>query len=265
MVENQREVGVRLSCYILTYNSARRLDEVLYSVEDVADEIIIIDSGSNDATTVIAEAHGAKVIRHRFENFTAQREFAVAECSNHWVLAIDSDEVLSAQLRQRLKGLKAANFKTPNGSEAFGIRREWYFLGRRIRCFYPSSCPDWPPRLFDRSKAHYVPGRHVHEALTGFSRSEAIDEPLLHYACDTVDDLYGKLNRYSTLAARDLAARKISPSWTGIVIYPWLIWFHWYVLKGGWRDGIVGFILGRYTRDMVYQKYLKLKFDIDMS
>jgi len=253
---------MRLSCYILTYNSARRLDEVLHALNGVADEVIIVDSGSSDATKSIAKAHGARVVCHSFENFTDQRQFAVNVCSYRWVLAIDSDEVVTRKLAARLVALKADHFMTPNRSEAFGIRREWYLLGRRIHCFYPSSCPDWPMRLFDKHKVHYVPGRHVHEALAGFSRSEAIDEPLLHYTSDSINDLYAKLNQYSTLAARDLAARQIRPSWMRIRIFPWLIWFEWYVVKGGWRDGAVGLIHARYLRDMVYQKYLKLRFDI---
>ena len=253
---------MELSCYVLTYNSARRLDEVLRALRGVADEIVIVDSGSSDATETIAAAHGARFIRHAFENFTAQRTFAVSACTNRWILALDSDEVMSEALAQRIAALKASDFATPNNSEAFGIRREWYLLGRRIHCFYPSSCPDWPVRLFDRQAAHYIAGRHVHESLTGFTRSEAIEEPLLHHTCDSIDDLYGKLNQYSTLGARDLLARGVGPGWLRIVVLPWLIWVQWYVVKGGWRDGAVGLIHARYVRDMVYQKYLKLKFDL---
>ncbi len=252
---------MKLSCYILTYNSERRLAEVLLALQGIADEIVVIDSGSNDATRNVAERHDLRFIYHAFKNFTDQRQFATESCNHNWVLAVDSDEVVSPALAQRLIALKNADFITENKSEAFGIRREWYLLGRKVHCFYPSTCPDWPIRLFDRRVAFYRPGLFVHESLMGFTRSEAIEEPLLHYTCDSIHDLYGKLNQYSTLSAQTLAQNKVRPSLWRIYLFPWLVWFQWMFAKGGWRDGAVGLIHGHYIRQMVYEKYLKLHYD----
>ncbi|HET9148704.1 MAG TPA: glycosyltransferase family 2 protein [Acetobacteraceae bacterium] len=252
-----------LSAYLLTHNSARRLDQVLAAIQDIADEIVIVDSGSSDATRAIAERHGARFVFRRFDTFTLQREFAVSQCSHEWVLSLDSDEVASPALREVLLSLKAAGFRRGGMlPDAYAIRREWYFLGHHVHCFYPSQCPDQPVRLFQRDKAAYIPGRHVHEGMTGFAQALPIEEPLLHYTCDSVDDLYSKLNQYSTLAARDLVAQKVSPGWGKVIIMPILVAAQWYFLRGGWRDGLVGLVHARFVQDMVYQKYLKLKLDL---
>lgn len=252
-----------LSAYILTCNSARRLDQVLRSIEGVADEIVIVDSGSSDATAEIAARFGARFIFHRFETFTLQREFAVGQCVHDWVLALDSDEVASESLRAALLQLKAEGFAREGVvPDAFGIRREWYFLGRYVHCFYPLDCPDQPVRLFRRDKAIYTPGRHVHENMTGFSLALPIEAPLLHFTCDSVDDLYAKLNQYSTLAARDLKARQVTPGWGKVIVMPLLVAADWYFRHGGWRDGVAGLVHARFVQDMVYQKYLKLKLDL---
>ena len=252
-----------LSAYLLTFNSARRLAQVLASIEGVADEIVIIDSGSSDATKDIAARFNARFIFRKFDTFTLQREFAVSQCVHDWVLALDSDEVVSQPLREVLLRLKADGFKRDGIiPDTYAIRREWYFLGQHVHCFYPIDCPDQPVRLFQKAKAIYTPGRHVHENMTGFAQAAPIEAPLLHYTCDSVDDLYAKLNQYSTLAARDLSHQNITSSWAKITVLPLLIAAHWYFRHGGWRDGAAGLVHARFVQDMVYQKYLKLKFDL---
>ena len=253
---------MKISCYILTHNSERRLREALQSLDGIADELIIVDSGSTDQTLDIANQFPARVIAHAFEDFTSQRNFALAQCQHTWVFTIDSDEVLSPGLRNRLRALKDGGLRLDDGSpDAFGIRREWIVLGRSVHCFYPSRCPDAPVRLFRKDHASYVAGRRVHETLRGFNRSAAIEEPLLHYSCDSIDDLYGKLGLYATLAAQDLVARHGRPGVIEACLMPWIVAFRWYVLLGGWRDGAVGVVLAKYVSDMVYQKYLKARWD----
>lgn len=252
-----------LSTYLLTFNSDRRLGQVLKSIQGIADEIVIVDSGSYDATREIAMRHGAHFIFRQFDTFTLQREFAVGQCVHDWVLALDSDEVVSQPLHEYLLKLKADGFRRGGIiPDAFAIRREWYFLSRRVHCFYPSDCPDQPVRLFQKHKAAYRPGRHVHEDMIGFSEALPIEEPLLHYTCDSINDLYSKINQYSTLAAHDLQDKNSNSSWVKVIVFPILIAARWYLLHGGWRDGIVGLVHARFVQDMVYQKYLKLKIDL---
>jgi glycosyltransferase involved in cell wall biosynthesis len=253
---------IRLSCYVMTLNSERRLAAVLNSVRGVADEIVVVDSGSKDQTQEIAADHGARFLCHAFVDFKRQRTFALEQCASLWVLELDSDEVLSTELRDRLLALKASGFRQGTSApDAFGIRRRWFLLGREVRCFYPSRCPDLPIRLFRKDKVTYNQSRGIHEALSGFQSSRPIEEPILHFTCDSIEQMYAKMELYTTLAAREMAANGERATTLKLILYPWALWFRWYILLGGWRDGRLGLVHGRYVRDTVYQKYLKLKFD----
>jgi glycosyltransferase involved in cell wall biosynthesis len=251
----------KISCYVLTHNSAAKLHDALSSLMGVVDDLLIVDSGSADRTIDIAASFGARVETRLLDDFTSQRRFAVARCLHDWVLCIDSDEVLSAALKARLLELKLGDRLTgADQPDAYAIRREWFILNRKVRVFYPSHCPDFPIRLFHRNSASYTPGKAVHENMSGFRIARRIDEPLLHYSCSTIDEMYGKMNLYTTLAARDLRERG-RPSLLHVMIMPWIICFTWYVVYGGWRDGLVGAIHARYVFDTIYQKYLKARYD----
>jgi len=254
--------GRLLSCYVLTRNSERRLREVLSSVQAVADDIVVVDSGSTDGTLDIVREFGVRLAVREFDNFREQREYALSLCRHDWVLELDSDEVVSTELFGRLAALKLNGFaldgRTP---DAFGIWREWYLLGKRVHCFYPSRCPDRPVRLFRRSVFGYRSASGVHEALSGRGWVLPIAEPILHYTCDSIDQMYAKINQYSTLAAIEMHRQGKTASWLSIFAYPWLVWFKFYVLNGGWRDGGLGLVHGRYVRDSVWQKLVKLKYD----
>lgn len=253
-----------LSCYILTYNSERRLSEVLASVADVVDEILILDSGSSDQTKEIALRFGARFETRPFDNFREQRKSALTRCAYDWVLEIDSDEVVSGPLRNRLLQLRAEGFSV-NGAvpDAFGIRREWFLLGKRVHCFYPSRCPDWPIRLYRRSRAGYESGAIIHEAVSGYASTHPIREPILHYTCDTVDQMYAKVNRYTTLLAEEMRRKGVTGSAFRTTVFPWILWCKFFIGRGGWKDGRLGWIHGRYVRDVVWQKYAKLELDHD--
>lgn len=252
-----------LSIYILTMNSERRLGQVLDQASQVADELIIIDSGSIDKTAEIISHYSAVTIYRKLDNFRDQRIFAENACTNNWVLALDSDEVLSDDLIIEINRLKHDDFRgiTIDWPDGFSIRRDWYFLDRQIRNFYPVKTPEYIVRLFRKDKISTHGSRIIHESLQLHNcRIENIDKPILHFSCDSVDDLYGKLNLYTRLSAEDMHSRGEHANWWKIYVYPWLIWAKWYLIYGSWRDGEFGVILSRYIRTTVYIKYIKLKY-----
>jgi glycosyltransferase involved in cell wall biosynthesis len=237
---------------------------VLESARSVADELLVIDSGSTDATLNIAERRGARILSRRFDNFRDQRVFAENHCAHRWILQLDSDEVLSEALQEEIRDLKHRDFDrglSPQ-PEAFSIPRCWYFLGQPVRAVYPIVTPDSVVRLFCRDNMTHRGSRVIHEAV-GYQVRHVVPlrSPLLHYTADTVDDLYAKIGLYTQLAAQDMAMRGVKASWLRVQVYPWLIWIQWHLVKGGWRDGEAGRILSRYARDTVYLKYLKLRHD----
>lgn len=252
-----------LSVYVLTHNSERRLVQVLDAISRVADEIVVVDSGSADATEEILKRYPVRFLHRAFDNFRDQRIFAETACSNTWVLALDSDEVLSDALIDVILELKRQDFlgNAEQAPDGFEIRRDWYFMNRPVRNFYPVKTPEYIVRLFRKDKISTKGSRIVHESsqVSG-CRIQAIKAPIEHYSCDSIDDLYGKIGLYTRLLAEDMHAKGVRASWVNIHLYPWLIWAQWYFLKGSWRDGEAGVLLSRYVRITVYLKYLKLKF-----
>lgn len=251
----------KISCYILTYNSERWLPTVLKSLSSLIDELVIVDSGSNDSTLDIAKEFSGKIYHREFDDFVSQRNFALTHCNYPWILAVDSDEVMDPKLLNRLKQLKANNFCYQNQfPDGFQLPRRWILFGREVRAFLPITSPDYPLRLFKKSKAQYDANRCVYEDLD-LSTLKIVrlnTGALWHYSCDDDKLLEMKLQCYTDLAARDLARRGKTAGnfkcWLSTVANFW----KWYIVKQGWRDGRVGWKLGRYAARYAYLKYYKL-------
>jgi glycosyltransferase involved in cell wall biosynthesis len=248
-----------LSFYVLTQDSERHLAEILSPLRDVVDDMVVVDSGSRDRTCDLARALGARVVQRRFDNFRDQRQFAVQACRHRWVLFLDSDEVPDPPFVESLAELKRLGFRRPGAApQAFRIRRRWFVLGREVRAFYPVSSPDFPVRLFRRDQVGLPADCGlIHESLTGYESLGTIGGSVRHDSVHSVEDLYDKVNHYSTLAARDMVRKKGIGSWFGLLVHPLGAWIKWYLRKGSWRDGRIGWICGCYAYDYTYLKYLK--------
>lgn len=254
-----------LSCYILTFNSEKHLESILSKLSSVVDDLVIIDSGSKDRTESIAKNYQANFIFRKLDNFRDQRNFALTNCKNDWVLTLDSDEVPDEQLVASLKQLKQDNFVhegiVPDG---YKIYRRWFLFDREVHAFMPVSNPDCPMRLFRKSIVDYrQEGNLVHEEATG-ARTKAIIQPgfILHYSCDSIRDLMQKMNYYTTLAAEDMKLKgKAAGSWFNMFVHAFAAWLKWYFKKGGWKDGEIGVLLGVYAFFYTLLKYIKLRFD----
>ena len=253
-----------LSCYLLTFNSEKYLAQILAALQPIADDLVLVDSGSTDKTQEIAAHYNARFIYRKFDNFKNQRNFAQDQCLNNWVFNLDSDEVPSTDCINAITALKARNFnEESSGPEAYRIERHWYLLGQKVHCFYPIDSPDFPVRLFRKDVVSFkTSSNFVHETPSGFTRTEKIPGAVNHFSCDSIHELYGKLNQYTSLAARDLKNRGKKATWSKLWLSPIGSWFKWYVKKGGFKDGYVGYVLGRYAYEYSYQKYLKLKYDL---
>lgn len=257
-----------LSCYILTLNNEKTLAQVLGSLAPVADEIVVVDSGSKDKTKEIAEKFGCRWLPRTFDNFVSQRNFAQDQCTHDWVFFVDSDEVIDQELAQSLLELKKKNFRE-NGRALQGgcLWRKWYLFGREVRAFLPVTSPDCPMRIFNRHIVRFHPSSHlVHEEPSGQSEHFVVEKGFIHhYSCDSVFQLYQKLNLYTSLAAKDMKNKGKKSSWSGAFIHGFGAWLKWYFKKGGFKDGSVGFLLGIYAFFYTFQKYVKLMFDEELG
>lgn len=245
-----------LSAYVLTHDSEKHLGEVLARLARVADDIVVLDSGSADATLEIARTHGA-VIHHRvFDDFIRQREHAASLCRYEWVLFVDSDEYLDDELVNAINVLKAAGF---NDNDAFILRREWYVLGRRVRGIYPVKCPDFRIRLYRKGRGRFDQACPVHEKLTGFEAVGEISSGALHHhTFETHEEFDRKLACYIDLAITGMILRKKQTGAIRARIHAAAAFLKWFVVFQCWRDGRIGWTCSRYAYRYTLAKYLGL-------
>lgn len=250
---------MRLSFYMLTFNSEKYLDTILSRVSGVVDEIVIVDSGSTDKTRDIASRYGARFLMRPFDNFLNQRRYAIEQCRLPWIFFLDSDEVPDAALIESVRALKNAEFRASAGFDSYSILRHWYVLGKQVRSFYPVGCPDAPVRLFLKSRAHFDTSFLVHETTQGFKKRDLLQPGRIdHFTFETKEAFSEKLQKYTDLAAQDMEKRGKRGHALNALVHGLAAFVKWYLLNGAFRDGWVGLHTGRYAGLYTYYKYLKL-------
>jgi len=250
----------KLSCYLLTLNSSRYLERIISPIRSTIDDLLVVDSGSSDTTEEIVKKLGGRFVYRRFDNFVKQRQFAIDQCKHKWVLCLDSDEIPDEQFAKALAELRESAFAM-SGTEhdAYRIKRRWFVLGREVRVYYPISSPDYPVRLFNREVVGFENEiKNVHETIGGFESAAYMDGSVLHFSIESTEELYRKMVLYTTLAADDLRNKGKKSGWPAVIVHSIGAWLKWYIKKSGWKDGRVGFILGRYAFRYTFQKYYKL-------
>jgi glycosyltransferase involved in cell wall biosynthesis len=243
-----------LSVAIVTKNEEANLARTLASVR-WADEIVIIDSGSTDRTPEIAREFGAKFFVEEWKGFGAQKNSALAKCTSDWVLSLDADEEVSAELGEEIRGL----LRGQPEHQAYFLSRRNLFLRRWIR--HGGYYPDPKLRLFRRGTAQFEE-RAVHETIRPSGPAGRLRGDLIHHAYPTLDAYIEHMNRYSTLGAKQAVARgKTSGSvfaflWN-VVIVPIATFKYNYFLRLGFLDGREGLLLHLYHSVYVSWKYAK--------
>jgi glycosyltransferase involved in cell wall biosynthesis len=244
-------VMFKLSVCLLTYNSERLLREVIPPLLMVADEIVIVDSGSHDDTLRICASFGIKAHHHPYAMHGAQMNHAIAQAQNNWVLCMDSDEILDQSTVDAILALKAG--ETPPPENAWRLPRYWYVLGQEVRTLYPVSSPDFPVRLFNRRSASFN-NRPVDDQVEGDIHTEILPGHVRHDTFYSLHEVFNKLNTYTT---RLVKYNKIRPSIGRGVISAIGAFFKWYLFSGAWRRGKVGAVTGIYATFYSFLKYFK--------
>jgi glycosyltransferase involved in cell wall biosynthesis len=234
----------------ITLNEEGNLPRALASVRGVADEIVVVDCGSKDRTKEIAREHGAKVFEHAWTSYEEQWNFAASCAANEWVFALAADEELSPELRASLLEWKPQEPKFPVYEMA---RRAWY-LGAWIK--YCGWYPDHQRRLYRRDFARF--SGLVHEVLRFEGQPGRLRGDLFHYTMNSFAEHEDKVERYTTLAARqmyDLAKR----NWRAAMwlASPWT-WFTTFIVRRGFLDGYRGWLISRMAARSVWLKFEKL-------
>ena len=245
-------MDARLSAVVLTQNVAGLMPRCLGALA-FADEIVVVDAHSEDGTDRIAEELGARVVRNPWPGFAAQRRFGIEHARGEWVFMCDSDEVVTPELAAEMRALvDSAGVETPDG---FRIRRRNHYMGRPIR--HGPWAGDRQLRLFRHSVGR-VTEQAVHEGIVVDGEPGALDAVLDHYTHHSLSDSIERINRYTTLEARDRAHRRrigvLDP-----LLPPAGVFLNYFVRRGGWRDGMAGFMLAATTAMYKALLYIKIR------
>ena len=246
-------MALPLSVVVIAQQAAAQLTDCLASVA-FADEIVLVDSGSRDATLEIAKRHGARVVEKEWLGFGPQKQFAVEQARNDWVLCLDADERVSSELaasvRRALEGPVAPVYR---------MARRNRFLGRWLR--HGEGYPDWCTRLFDRRQARWSDDP-VHEKVLYAVTPGTLEGDLLHESAEDLGRYFEKQNRYSALAARQLFERGRTAGPAELLLSPLVRFVKFYLLRLGFLDGLPGLVhiaIGCAASFMKYAKLIELR------
>jgi glycosyltransferase involved in cell wall biosynthesis len=240
----------KLSVCIITFDEARNIRDCLESVK-WADEIVVVDSGSTDATLEICRAYTDRIFVLDWAGNVAQKNRAVDHATNEWVLSIDADERVSPRLRAEIEGILAAD---PEHAGYTMPRLTWY-VDRWIR--HGTWYPDRKLRLFARSRGRFT-GLDPHDRVEVRGTVGRLANDLLHYSYRDIAHHVDRSNRYTTTMAAFKEARGVRFPLGRMVCYPPAKFFKMYVLRQGFRDGVSGFVVAVLGSVYEFLKYAKL-------
>lgn len=241
----------RISAVIITKNEEANLPRCLDSVKFV-NELIIIDSDSTDRTIEIAESYGAKVYRPEWKGFGPAKQEGVDRASCEWILSIDADEEVPAELADEIQAI-VNDERALNG---YYMPRKTQFLGRWIK--HCGWYPDYILRLFKKSTGRFD-GAVVHEKVIVEGETGYLRHDLLHYSYPSLEQYLKKSNLYTTLGAKSAYDRGKRSRLFDTTIRPAASFVAHYVGRQGFLDGWAGFVLSVLSAVAVLNKYSKLR------
>ncbi len=244
----------QLSVVVITLNEERNIGRCLQSVSEIADDIVVVDSGSEDATEEICVAHGARFMRHEWLGFAETKNFANSQAKYPLILSLDADEALSDQL---IKSIKAVKENNP-GNTAYKMNRLTNYCGKWIR--HCGWYPDSKIRLFNRENTRWT-GLVIHEKLTTNPGIvvKHLDGDLLHYSYYTIAGHIDQANRFTDLTAEEAFRKGNKATILQILLKPPVRFLRDYFFKLGFLDGYYGFVVCHISAQATFYKYIKLR------
>jgi glycosyltransferase involved in cell wall biosynthesis len=239
-----------LSVIIITKNEAHSIQACLESVS-WADEIIVVDSESEDQTVSICENYGAKVFEQEWLGFGKQKNYALSKAKGDWILSVDADERVTSALEIEIKQKIATSSK----NVAWNIPRLSSLCGKYIQ--YCGWRPDNVTRLFKRGYGRFSDDI-VHEKLIVNGKTGLLKNHLLHESIENIEALLSKMNQYTSAGASMLYEQNKSTSLTKAILKAIWAFFRCYVLRRGFLDGREGFIISVSMAESSYYRQLKL-------
>ncbi len=248
---------MKITACIITLNEERDLPRCLKSIAPVSDEILVVDSGSKDATVEIAGRFGARVVHQDWLGYVGQKNFALDQAAYPWVLNIDADEELSPELANsisRIKSDPAAD--SPESPEGYEVSRVVFYRGRWIR--HGDWYPDRLVRLFRRDKVRFSGGR-VHERLEAPGTHPLLRGDLRHFTYDNAADRAERCAHYAALWAQSAHEEgRRAGAWDPL-LHALARFSKGFLLKRGFLDGAIGWDIAMGNAREVWLKYHLLR------
>lgn len=245
---------MKISFCLITLNEQENLGRALASCADLADEIVVLDSGSTDRTREIAAQFQARWEHQDWLGFVGQKNRLLTLARNEWVFSLDADEELSPRLREEVKSLR--NGTKPVTVSGFSMPRCVLYEGRWIR--HGDWYPDRLVRLFKKSAAKFAGGK-VHERLEVTGQIEQLHGDLHHYSFKDAADHWARCQKYARLWAETQAdAGRATHAWAPHA-HAFFRWIRGYLLRGGFLDGPQGWRIARLNAREVFLKYRLLR------
>ncbi len=243
----------KISALIITYNEMGYIERCLDSVA-FADEIIVVDSYSSDGTyEYLTNRSRIKTLQHSFQNYTAQKSFALKQASHDWVLFVDADEVVTDNLKKEI--LNTVN--NPTEHVAYWFYRQFMFQDEKLH--YSGWQTDKNHRLFLKDSVKFSEEKLVHEVLEVKGTSGALNEKLLHYCYKNFDDYKNKMLNYGRFKAKEAINRNDKFNYSSLLLKPaWKFVYH-YFLRLGFLDGKKGIIICYLNALGDLEKYRELR------
>lgn len=242
--KNNRNISIA----IITHNEEGNIGACIQSVKKLG-LIVVVDSGSTDQTAKNISTTDAKLLFKPWINFSIQKQYAVDNCPTDWVLILDADERLTAQLIEEIK-----NLVLNDPSIAYAIPRRSFFLGDEVK--YCGWRPDYVIRLFNRNYCKFN-GREVHETIIGFKKVQYLKNSLVHYSYQSEADIDKKVSLYSDLGAQAISTKRTKiPPFEPVLRATW-IFLKTFLLRLGFLDRLTGFRVSMMNYESTYLKYKK--------
>ena len=243
-----------ISAFVICQDEERNIRRCLESLK-WCDEIIVIDSGSTDETLSICREYTQKVIKRPWSGHIDQKAFGLDQCSSEWVLNIDADEEVSAELCSEILNVLAEDTHTPPVINGYYLQRVVFYLNRWWRK------GGWHPERrmrFMRRKFASWGGEDPHEKASVTGKTSRLRGELYHYTYSDMSDHVRSLNTFSSISAHSMFERGERSSFMKVMFNPLARFLKFYFLRRGYREGFAGFLVANLESYYVFLKYAKL-------
>ena len=243
----------KISAVVITFNEEKNIERCIKSLLGLVDEIVVVDSFSNDNTVLLAKNLGAIVVQHAFEGYVEQKNYALKCANNNWIISLDADEALSEELKRSILQLNSLEI-----DKVYSFNRLSNYCGQWIK--HCGWYPDVKVRLINKVSGEWG-GKNPHDKFiskTGI-QSQHLKGDLLHYTFYTVEEHQKQIHKFSSISAQAYFEKGIRSNGFKIIFSPVSKFLRNYIIKLGFLDGYFGWVICTQSAKATYLKYVKLK------